>query len=199
MWLLALLVQRTEQNKQDADLLKRIQRQDQQALALLYDRYAPVLYPLALRIVATGEEAEEILQEVFLQVWEKASIYTPDRGSVYSWIIAMCRNRAIDQLRSKGHKKKSRETGLEESHSVLHTATDSDPHDIVVMKGYAESVRAALKTLSRLEVKILELSYYEGYSQSEIAKMLKMPLGTVKTKMRKGIQKLRQVVGKDEV
>ncbi len=199
MWLLALLVQRTEQNKQDADLLERIQRKDQQALALLYDRYAPVLYPLAVRIVATREDAEEILQEVFLQVWEKASAYIPDRGSVYSWIVAMCRHRAIDRLRSKGHKKKSKETDLEPSQSVLHATSDSDPHDLIVMKGYAESVRSALKSLSRLEVKILELSYYEGCSQSEIAKMLKMPLGTVKTKMRKGIQKLRQAVGKDEV
>jgi RNA polymerase sigma-70 factor (ECF subfamily) len=196
--LLALLVQRVEQNKQDAELLKRIQRQDQQALGNLYDRYSPVLYPLALRIVASTEEAEDLLQEVFLQIWEKAGTYASERGSVYSWIVALCRNKAIDRLRSKNFKKKSKEVTIEESHSVSDEHSASNPHQVLVLKGYTETVRSALKSLSRLEVKILEMSYYEGYSQSEIARMLKMPLGTVKTKMRKGIQKLRQVVRREE-
>lgn len=195
--LLAVLAQRVEQNKQDADLLKRIQKQDQQALANLYDRYSPVLYPLAVRIVASAEEAEDVLQEVFLQVWEKASTYTIDRGSVYSWVVALCRNKAIDRLRSKSFKKKSKEVEIEKSHALSDEQPKSDPHQILVLKGYTETVRGALKSLSRLEVKILEMSYYEGYSQSEIARLLKMPLGTVKTKMRKGIQKLRQVVRRE--
>ena len=194
----ALLSQRNEQNKQDADLLKRIQRRDQQALALLYDRYSPVLYPLALRIVVSTEEAENLVQEVFLHVWEKSNGYPADRGSVYSWIVALCRNRAIDRLRSKEFKKKSREVETKEAQIVADLSMDTNTRAILVMKGYAESVRAALKNLSKLEVKILEMSYYEGHSQSEIARILRMPLGTVKTKMRKGIQKLRAVTRRED-
>lgn len=196
--LLAILAQRIEQNQQDADLLNRVQQQDQKALSQLYDRYSPVLYPLALRVVASQEEAEDVLQEVFLQIWSKASSYTLDRGSVYSWLVAMCRNKAIDRLRSKNYKRKTKEVEIEETHSISNEESDSNPHQVLVLKGYTETIREALKSLSKLEVKILELSYYQGYSQSEIARVLKMPLGTVKTKMRKGIQKLRQVVRREE-
>ncbi|MEX0736061.1 MAG: sigma-70 family RNA polymerase sigma factor [Bacteroidota bacterium] len=197
MWLLALLVREGEHYKQDLDLLKRIQRRDQKALSLLYDRYAPILFPLSLRVVSSRDEAEEILQEVFLQVWEKADTYVAERGSVYSWVVTICRNRSIDRIRSRNFKKKTKEVGLEASQSVPDSNRSSNPHDLVVLKGYAETVREALKSLSSLEMKILELSYYEGHSQSEIAAMLKLPLGTVKTKMRKGLQKLRQIVGEE--
>jgi RNA polymerase sigma-70 factor (ECF subfamily) len=197
MWLLAILVREGEHHKQDLDLLKRIQRRDQKALSLLYDRYAPILFPLALRIVSSRDEAEEILQEVFLLVWEKADTYVAERGSVYSWVVTISRNRSIDRIRSRNFKKKTKEVGLEASQTVSDSNLSSNPHDLVVLKGYAETVREALKSLSSLEVKILELSYYEGHSQSEIAAMLKLPLGTVKTKMRKGLQKLRQVVGEE--
>lgn len=196
--LLALLSQRNEHYKQDADLLTRIQRRDQQALAKLYDRYSPVLYPLALRIVVSTEEAENLVQEVFLHVWEKAESYPADRGSVYSWIVALCRNRAIDRLRSKDFKKKSREVEPKELRNTADRSADTNAGAILVMKEFAEHARAALKSLSKLEVKILEMSYYEGHSQSEIARILRMPLGTVKTKMRKGIQKLRAVTRREE-
>ncbi len=198
MWLLAILAHQGEHHKQDADLLKRIHRRDQKALSLLYDRYAPILFPLALRVVSARDDAEEILQEVFLQVWQKADTYVAERGSVYSWVVTMCRNRSIDRIRSGNFKKKSKEVGLEASQTVSDTNPASNPHDLIVLKEYAETVRDALKSLSSLEVKILELSYYEGHSQSEIARMLKMPLGTVKTKMRKGLQKLRQAAGGEE-
>ena len=197
MWMLAILVREGEHHKQDLDLLKRIQRRDQKALSLFYDRYAPILFPLALRIVSSRDDAEEILQEVFLQVWEKADTYVAERGSVFSWVVAICRNRSIDRIRSRSFKRKSKEVGLEASRAVSNMNPAANPHDLVVLKGYAETVREALKSLSSLELKILELSYYEGHSQSEIATMLKLPLGTVKTKMRKGLQKLRQVVGEE--
>lgn len=188
--LLAVVAQQIEQNQQDADLVKRVQQQDKKALSQLYDFYSPVLYPLALRIAASQEEAEDVLQEVFLQIWSKASTYAPDRGSVYSWLVAMSRNKAVDRLRAKNYNRTVKEVEIEES--------DSIPHQVLVLKGYTETIREALKGLSKLEVKILELSYYNGYSQSEIARVLKMPLGTVKMKMRKGIQRLRQVVRRGE-
>lgn len=186
--LLAVLAQRMEQNQHDADLVKRIQQQDKKALSQLYDYYSPVLYPLALRIVASQEEAEDVLQGVFLQIWSKTILYTPDRGSVFSWLVAMCRNKALDGIRAKQYNRNAQNT--EES--------ASSSHQVLALKGYTETIREALKGLSKLEVRILELSYYEGHSQSEIARVLKMPLGTVKMKMRKGIQKLRRVVQREE-
>ncbi len=187
--LLAVLAQRIEHNQQDAELVKRVQQQDKKALSQLYDQYSPILYPLALRIVATQEEAEDVLQAVFCQIWSKAILYTPDRGLVFSWLVAMCRNQALDGIRTKHYTRNTKEVG----------ESDSLSHQVLALKGYTETIREALKSLSKLEVKILELSYYEGHSQSEIARVLKMPLGTVKVKMRRGIQKLRQAVPRGEV
>lgn len=190
---LAVLFEQMQRNKEDVTLLERIQRRDEQALAKLYDRYAPLLYTLALRIVATQEESEDIVQEVFLQVWNKANSYIRDRGTVYSWITTLTRNKAIDRVRSKRYKQQSKETKLDEIDNTV-ASQSSNPHQTVLLKEYQEIVTAAKKKLSNIEAKILELSYYGGYSQVEIAKMLKMPLGTVKTKMRQGIIKMRQLV-----
>lgn len=195
--LLAVLSQRSEQNQQDVELLKRIQRRDQQALSLLYDRYSTVLFTLATRVLSSNEEAEDLLQEVFLQIWEKADTYAQDRGTVYSWTIALCRNKAIDRLRSKSHKGRSKEKTIEHTGKLASQEPAANPEQLLTLKDYSEVVSRAMKSLSSLEIKILELSYYKGYSQSEIARLLKMPLGTVKTKMRKGITKLRQVIGRE--
>ncbi len=191
---LALWLEQTERNKEDLALLGRIQRRDEQALSKLYDRYASLLYTLTLRIVSTTEEAEDVLQEVFLQVWNKSSSYMRERGTVYSWVVTLTRNKAIDRVRSKRYKQQSKEVKLDEARSVMGTQTTMNPHQTVVLKEYQEIVTAATKKLSTIEAKILELSYYGGYSQTEIAKMLKIPLGTVKTKMRQGMIKLRQAV-----
>ncbi len=190
---LAVLTEQMQRNKEDVSLLERIQRRDEQSLAKLYDRYAALLYTLAFRIVSTQEESEDIVQEAFLQVWNKANSYIKDRGTVYSWITTLTRNKAIDRVRSKRYKQQSKETRLDEIDKTPATHSPN-PHQTVVLKEYQEIVTAAQKKLSSIEAKILELSYYGGYSQAEIAQILKMPLGTVKTKMRQGIIKLRQLV-----
>lgn len=190
---LAMLTEQTQRNKEDVSLLERIQRRDEQSLAKLYDRYAALLYTLASRIVSTQEESEDIVQEAFLQVWNKANSYIKDRGTVYSWITTLTRNKAIDRVQSKRYKQQSKEARLNEVDNTPATQS-SNPHQTVVLKEYQEIVTAAQKKLSSIESKILELSYYGGYSQAEIAQILKMPLGTVKTKMRQGIIKLRQLV-----
>ncbi|MGH2568592.1 MAG: sigma-70 family RNA polymerase sigma factor [Bacteroidota bacterium] len=191
---LALWLEQTERNKHDLDLLTRVQRRDQQALSKLYDRYAPLLYTLTLRIVTTAEEAEDVLQDVFLQVWNRSSTYVKERGTVYSWVVTLCRNKAIDRVRSKRYKQQSKEIKLDEAEAVADTQMTMNPHQAVVLKEYQEIVAAARKKLSAIEAKILDLSYFGGYSQTEISKMLRMPLGTVKTKMRQGMMKMRQVV-----
>jgi RNA polymerase sigma-70 factor (ECF subfamily) len=191
---LATRLEHAERNNEDHALMERIQRRDEQALAKLYDRYASVLYTLVLRIVPTSEEAEDIMQEIFLQVWNKSNSFLQNRGTVYSWLVALARNKAIDRVRSRRYKQQSKETRMEDTAQLADTETAAHPHRSVVLKEYQERVEKALKSLSAIEARILELSYFGGYSQTEIAKMLNIPLGTVKTKMRWGMIKLRRVV-----
>jgi RNA polymerase sigma-70 factor (ECF subfamily) len=187
----------TEISQHDTDLLKRIQRKDRKALGVLYDRYSPVLYPLASRIVGTPGEAEEVLQDTFVHIWEKAGGFVAARGSIFSWIIAVCRNKAIDKLRSKGARQPGKEAERGSPRGGSERTMDAGDHQVLAFKGYTESVRDSLKSLARLEERILELSYYHSYSQSDIARTLRMPLSSVKAKMRRGIQKLRQAARKE--
>jgi RNA polymerase sigma-70 factor (ECF subfamily) len=186
-------------NQQDADLLKRIQKKDRHALATLYDRYAPVVYPLAVRVVGSTEEAEQVLQEAFVHIWEKAGGYVADRGSIFSWVIAVCRNKAIDKLRQMREAQRSKEGDRGTPRSSAERGTDTAAQQVLAFKGYAEAVRSSLKSLSKLEERILEMSYYDSHSQSDIARTLRMPLSSVKSKMRRGIQKLREAARKEGV
>jgi RNA polymerase sigma-70 factor, ECF subfamily len=188
------LTQRQQNDREDAELLKRVQRSDQRALASLYDRYAPVFYPFGLRMSGSHEVAEEIVHDVFLHVWEKGSSYAPQNGSVYAWLTALCRMKAMEKTRTTNQKKKGNDSEpTERPGSPESEEKQGGQETIVTLKGYTEEVRNSLKSLSKLELRLLELSYYEGQSQSDLARMLRIPLGTIKAKMRRGIQKLRQV------
>jgi RNA polymerase sigma-70 factor (ECF subfamily) len=186
--------QRQQYDREDVELLKRIQRADQRALSSLYDRYAPVFYPFGLRMTGSHELAEDLLQDVFVHVWEKAGSYGQQNGSVYAWMTGVCRAKAMEKIRLANQKRRGNESergsarGSSESEQ---NATASET--VVTLKGITEEVRNSLKSLSKLELRLLELSYYEGQSQSDLARMLRIPLGTIKAKMRRGIQKLRQV------
>ena len=187
------LAQRQQSDREDADLLKRIQRADQRALATLYDRYAPVFYPLGLRMTGSHEVAEEIVHDVFLHVWEKGNSYAAQNGSVYAWLAALSRMKAMEKIRATNQRKKGHDGEGSPPRSTAEGDEKQGGQDtIVTLKGYTEEVRNSLKNLSKLELRLLELSYYEGQSQSDLARMLRIPLGTIKAKMRRGIQKLRQ-------
>lgn len=188
------LAQRQQCDREDLDLLRRIQRADQRALATLYDRYAPVFYPFGLRMTGSHEVAEDVVHDIFLHVWEKSNSYAPQSGSVYAWLIALCRTKALERTRATNQKKKGSDTdGSQTQPVIVSEEKQGGPETILVFKGYTEEVRNSLKNLSKLELRLLELSFYEGQSQSDLARMLRIPLGTIKAKMRRGIQKLRQV------
>lgn len=190
-----VLQQRQLIDREDSDLLKKIQRSDQKALASLYDRYAALLYPLGLRMTGSRETAEEIVIDVFAHVWEKGNSYAPHNGSVYAWLIALCRTKSFDKTRSTGQKKDGQE-GKNQPHRGQQETEQkgAGSENILVMKGYTEEVRNSLKSISKLELRLLELSFHDGQSQSDLARMLRIPLGTIKAKMRRGIQKLRQTL-----
>ena len=193
------LTQRQQQDRDDSKLFQQVQRADQRALASLYDRYAPVLYPLGVRLTGSPEAAADVVHDVFVHVWEQAGTYAPQHGSVYAWLISLSRNKAMERKRA-GHQRRrgqGEEPAAERPTPAVEENT-SPPETIAVMDSYTEEVRTSLKSLSKLELRLLELSYYEGQSQSDLARMLRIPLGTIKAKMRRGIQKLRQTASPRE-
>lgn len=174
----------------DLDLLNAIKRRDEQALADLYDRYRVILFGLTMRILNSREEAEDVLQEVLLQVWRRAEDFDEQRGRPFTWLVTMTRSRAIDRLRVLGARQRlsesaARET-MEETSDAALDAFKSEQREIV---------KSALAELTEDQRSTLLLAYFEGLTQSEIAAKLGTPLGTVKTRMRSGMIKLREILG----
>ncbi|OLE54677.1 MAG: hypothetical protein AUG51_06900 [Acidobacteria bacterium 13_1_20CM_3_53_8] len=174
----------------DVENLRAIARGDERALASVYDSYARILFGLILRILNDREEAEDVLQEVFLQVWRRAESYDEGRGRPFTWLVTLARSRAIDRLRAiNSRQRASREAAKEVSDEVSDAATDAFKSE------QGEVVRRALEELPEEQRRALLLAYFEGLSQSEIAVRLGTPLGTVKTRMRSGLIKLRELLG----
>jgi RNA polymerase sigma-70 factor (ECF subfamily) len=174
-----------------AELMERIVRRDEKALDLLYERFSRALYAVILGIVKHKEDAEEILCEIFLQVWHKAAGYDHARGAIYTWLLSMARNRAIDRIRSKAYKNRKQDADhIEEMDDLASTTADS-PLDALVLSERAGLVKEALKDLSPEHREVLEIAYFEGYTQSQISERLGLPLGTVKTRTRDGMKSLQ--------
>jgi RNA polymerase sigma-70 factor (ECF subfamily) len=173
----------------DLDLLLVLRDGQVNALGSLYDRYSRLVYGLAHKILGNSEEAEDITQEVFLTLWRRDA-YNPSRGSLSSFLTTMTRSRSIDKLRSRGTKLRfiQRWQGIAKNEAV------ATPLEQASMGERSQLVRDALSQLHESERLILEIAYYEGLSQSEIAKRLNIPLGTVKTRSRQGLLKLRQTL-----
>lgn len=173
----------------DLDLLIALGNGQVNALGSLYDRYSRLVYGLAYKILGNSEEAEDITQEVFLTLWRR-NAYNPSRGSLSSFLTTMTRSRSIDKLRSRGTKLRfiQRWQGMVKNEAV------ATPLDRASIGERSQLVRDAMSQLPESERLILEIAYYEGLSQSEIAKRLDIPLGTVKTRSRQGLLKLRQTL-----
>ena len=178
----------TEAGALDRGLLARIARQDETALAALYDRHARVLYSLALRIVGDRELAQEVLQDTFLRCWNGAERYDPDRGEVVAWLIGVTRHRAIDLLRSRPHQARLREGGPLPPPERLAGPREPDAGDTLLLR---RAMTAALAALSPPQRQAIELASYTGLTQTEIARVQGEPLGTVKSRMRSGLERLR--------
>jgi RNA polymerase sigma-70 factor (ECF subfamily) len=173
----------------DQGLLQAIARKDDLALATLYDRYRLVLFGLLMRILNSREEAEDVLQEVFLQVWRRAADFDERRGRPFTWLVTLTRSRAIDRLRQLN----SRERFVS-SDSELLVDSVLDPAQDAVRSEQRDLVAGALAELSEDQRRTLTLAYFEGLTQTEIAARLSSPLGTVKTRMRSGMIKLRELL-----
>jgi RNA polymerase sigma-70 factor, ECF subfamily len=174
----------------DVDILRRIAGGDEQALAALYDRYRLILFGLIQRILHSQAEAEDVLQEVFLQVWRRASDFDEARGRPFTWLVTLARSRAIDRLRSLGSRDRTAQEAARDTPERL-----SDAAEDAVKSEQGEIVRDALRELPEEQRRTLLLAYFEGLTQSEIAERTGTPLGTVKTRMRSGMIKLRELLG----
>jgi RNA polymerase sigma-70 factor (ECF subfamily) len=183
----------TKQHSNHADdekaLMQRIAIGDEAAFEALYDRYSRLLYSLLLSVVKHPPEAQDLLQEVFLHIWRQAKNFDAGRGNVYSWLVTMTRHRAIDRLRSKGFRERQQE--LHDDDSVLMLPDSAlSPLDSITVMEQRERVRDALDKIPSEQRDALMLAYFQGYTQTEIATLLQIPLGTIKTRMRQGLLKL---------
>ncbi len=175
-------------NWEDGDVVRALKAGQPDALGILYDRYSSLVYRLALRILTHPQEAEDLTQEVFLTLW-RSDAYQPGRGSLSSYLTTLTRSRAIDKLRSRGSTQRFLQRW---SQTVSRIAPTPTPLEAAVLLQRSEAVRAALTHLPPQQRQVLELAYYDGLSQSEIATHLNTPLGTVKTWSRQGLLTLRK-------
>jgi RNA polymerase sigma-70 factor, ECF subfamily len=184
MWILAVALAYDD----DSELVRRLQAQDPEALEELYDRYSPMTYGIILRIAGEAGAAEDLLQEVFLKIWERAQTFEREKGSLGTWLITLARNRAIDYRRSVEGRMATQSVGLE---SMPTGGTSHVEEHFVVRLDQIAKVRAALATLTEAQRRVIELAYYDGMSHSEIAATLGQPLGTVKALMRRGLKVIK--------
>jgi RNA polymerase sigma-70 factor, ECF subfamily len=180
----------TEDPTSVVHLIQQVANQDRDALNQLYDRFSTLVFTLAMRMLKVRSDAEDLLQEVFVQVWRQARGYSTERGSPEAWIINIARSRAIDKIRSIRRMEKSfvltdDPARAESSENVESSAAESETRLMM---------NSVLANLPQTQRKVLELAYFDGLTQTEIAERLAEPLGTVKTRMRSGIQRLRQIV-----
>jgi len=174
----------------DSDLLHALARDDEAALAAIYDRYRLILFGLILRILHDRAEAEDVLQEVFLQVWRRAGDFDEARGRAFTWLVTIARSRALDRLRSAGSRARLTEAAAQTPRDDV-----SDAAMDALKSETSTIVRQALAELPDEQRRTLFLAYFEGLTQVEIAARLGDPLGTVKTRMRSGLIKLRELLG----
>jgi len=170
--------------KDDASLLALVQRGDEQAMASLFDRYSKVVYSVALRVLRDPASAEDILQEIFMQVWRNPDSFVATRGSLGGWLAVVSRNRSIDQLRRKKPTDSVEDVALASPYNL---ADEAERNSLM------EKARSAMTLLPKEQRKTLEMAFFDGLTHSEIAEMTGDPLGTVKTRIRSALTTLRKV------
>ncbi len=170
----------------DSQLMTRIQSHDQDAMLLLHQRYVDLVFSIVYRVLNEQTAAEEATQDAFLKVWQSAASFEAGRGSLISWLARIARNTAIDHLRLR-----TRQSGLDDSLEAAEETRSLPVPETWADRERAQNLRLVLEELPPEQALALRLSYFGGMSQSEIADYLKLPLGTVKTRMRIGMQKLK--------
>jgi RNA polymerase sigma-70 factor (ECF subfamily) len=181
----------------DQELLLEIAKGDANAFSEFYDRYNRLIYGALLRLLRDTDNAEDIMQDVFVQVWRKSTTYQPILGTPKNWLVRIAHNRAINLIRSQRERIKKMEVSVpnEDGEALNRELIDDTLLDSTVSAERMEMIASAFKDLPEDQVKLLEMAFFDGYSHSEISEALKMPLGTVKTRIRSALLTLRQSLG----
>lgn len=174
----------------EISLIQKVGQGDRASFQQLYDRFSGVLFTTAYRVLNDQEAAEDVLQDVFIQIWDKAPTYDPKRGKPLSWAVTLTRNKAIDRLRSAQRRYRLQEELEQESH-------DERPYSLeeVDSAEKGQIVRDAVMRLSKEQRQAIEMAFFSGLTQTEIAEELQEPLGTVKARIRRGMMRLKELIG----
>lgn len=181
-----------ERSSADAQLIRRMAARDKSALAELYDRFSAPLFATAVRVVGDRAEAEDLVHDTFIALWDKAGDFDVQRGSAFSWAVTLVRNRAIDRVRAR-----RRRGELLEASSPADLGYDQSPaaaSDSAVAGDRAHAVRTAVDSLPPDQKRALELAFFGGLTQQQIAERLSEPIGTIKARIRRGLLKLRDAL-----
>lgn len=171
----------------ESTLVSLLLKKDRQAFGYLYDNYSSVLYGLILKIVDNTEVANDILQEVFLKIWKNIDTYEPEKSRLYTWMLNIARNTAIDFLRSKSHQNSSKNQNIEDSVNTINQSIKTEQNtDWIGLKQMVEKLPSD-------QQKVIELVYLNGFTQAETSEALNIPLGTVKTRVRMAINTLKGI------
>lgn len=180
----------------DAQLMQRVARGDRDAFATLYDRFSRPLYSTALRIVQDSTEAQDIVHDAFITIWEKASTFETARGTAFSWGVTLVRNRAIDRVRTRRRRAELLAGAAPADLGYAQTEDVPSAGDAAASSDDAVAIRKAVATLPAAQQQALELTFFGGLTQEQIAAKLNEPLGTVKARIRRGLLKLRDLLAR---
>lgn len=184
----------------DIELFQKISNRDSKALESLYDRYSPVLYTLVKQIVVDKEVAEEILADIFVIIWQKSSMFDINSGNLYSWLINLSRNKALDFIRREKSLITDEYNDEYENAFIIPTISTLIPsNDLDKTFSNREKIYSAVHNLTEAQQYVLSLAYYDGLTESEIAKKLNIPLLTVKSKIRVALNSVKENLAKEEI
>ena len=181
-------------NEDDAALVRQMRTGDQQAFATFYDRFAPGLFSMIYAILHDQKESEDVLQEAFVQMWKRTSTYDATRSSLFTWAVMISRHKAIDRLRSRQRQSRLVEAVASETNEFAESAPAERADNALARSDERERVRAAMAQLGDGQREAIELAFFAGLTQTQIAEKLGAPLGTVKARIRRGLLALREVL-----
>lgn len=199
-WTIVAGMTQTADNRADGDaasacnlagMIKSVQAKNRDAFEVLYDATVQRIFSLALRITQQEQLAEEVVSDVYLQVWQQAGRYSPERGKVIAWLCVLCRSRALDALRRDNTAIRQASVEIE---SVPEPQDRAEPVDILQSVEQGSAIHAALGELSEPQRQLVALAYFRGYSHSELAAFMDMPIGTVKTHLHRAMARLRELM-----
>ncbi|MEM6631520.1 MAG: sigma-70 family RNA polymerase sigma factor [Bacteroidota bacterium] len=173
-------------NKIERDMVEMLKHQDERVISLIYSQYSHILFNIILRIVKHEDLAQDIFQESLVKIWKKGALYDSNKGSLFTWVVSVCRNAAIDATRSKSYKLRERQV---QEDQMLQVPVQEAPQGLM-----GEKLGEVLHLLTEDQKMLIDLSFFQGYTHEEIAKKLEIPLGTVKTRIRAAIKKLRKLL-----